>query len=259
MRYSVYRSWYAQSSSALLINAFRTWRVQKHSYSSYFNTCLQQEILRESFLPAGSSSSFFNEGSGRANNSGDSCFRPNVEVSSEGLSHLEGPEADKDLREKLSQNIDNFFSSIPLPENPMAAALAPSPEEIEENAAGEALKEAVREAYWRRLRAERNENVRIEESMKRRFSHLPSPTSSLNSSTSSVGDMVENDIPREGRQEKCRKTKSSRDGISPATTCSPEISTSREEVTIDRKELELLKDRVRELEDQLAIAQKRRK
>lgn len=210
-------------------------------------------------MPAGSSSSLPKEGGERVGNSGNSCFRLNVEVSSEGLSHLEGPDADEALREKLSRNIDNFFSSIPLPTNPMAAALAPSPEEIEENAAGEALKEAVREAYWRRVRAERNENLRIEESMNRRFSHLPSPSSSMNSSTSLIGDMIGNGLPKKGGQEKCSKTKSSRVAISSTTSSSPEISPSCEEEGIVQRELEVMRARVRELEEQLAIAQKRGK
>lgn len=90
---------------------------------------------------------------------------------------MESPEADERHRQKVCRQIDEIFSRIPLPENAMDAALAPTPEEERDDAAAEILKEAVRERYWRRVHQERSEAARVEKAMQRRFPPTEAVTS----------------------------------------------------------------------------------
>lgn len=80
---------------------------------------------------------------------------------------MESPEADEAFLAKFGTKVDDFFSRIPLPEDPMKAALARSPEELEEVASAELVKEAVREAYLRRLGAKQTEELRLKRAAKR--------------------------------------------------------------------------------------------
>lgn len=189
----------------------------------------------------------------KADGTPHSRLHPEIDISREGLSHLESPEGDEALRKKLSQNIDEFFLAIPLPENPMAAALAPTPEEVEENLAGEALKEAVREAYWRRVEAGRTEEARIATAMKRRFPHLSPSTSSIQKTSNRPDSQME-----DKKAKPCR-TNSVND-LSASTSSSQAAFTSSrnsfgKEECGERsilQELETMRARVRELEEHLA-------
>lgn len=77
------------------------------------------------------------------------------------LSHMESPEADEKFIKELDAKVDDLFSRIPLPEDPMRAALALTDEEVKEEAAAELVKEAVREMYWRKLDAKKAEELRL--------------------------------------------------------------------------------------------------
>ncbi|KPI86545.1 hypothetical protein ABL78_4368 [Leptomonas seymouri] len=77
------------------------------------------------------------------------------------LSHMESPEADEKFLKDLDIKVDDFFSRIPLPEDPMRSALALTDEEVKEEAAAEVVKEAVREMYWRKLDAKKAEELRL--------------------------------------------------------------------------------------------------
>lgn len=87
------------------------------------------------------------------------------------LSHMESPEEDKKFLQKFGSQVDDFFSKIPLPEDPMKAALARTPEELEEEAAAEMLREAVREAYLRKLDAKAAEELRLKQAARRLEKH----------------------------------------------------------------------------------------
>ncbi|KPA85058.1 putative mitochondrial hypothetical protein [Leptomonas pyrrhocoris] len=77
------------------------------------------------------------------------------------LTHMESPEADEKFMKNLESKVDDLFSRIPLPEDPMRAALALTDEEVKEEAAAELVKEAVREMYWRKLDAKKAEELRL--------------------------------------------------------------------------------------------------
>lgn len=77
------------------------------------------------------------------------------------LSHMESPEADAKFMKELDTKVDDLFARIPLPEDPMRAALALTDEEVKEEAAAEMVKEAVREMYWRKLDAKKAEELRL--------------------------------------------------------------------------------------------------
>lgn len=115
-------------------------------------TCLQQEILKESLKAAAAA--------------GEDPVIPEATGSLE-MSHMESPEADEAHRVKLCHRIDDLFQRLPMPEDPMAAALQPTEEEERTNAAAEVLKEAVREAYWRKKNGERLEDRRLAAAMAR--------------------------------------------------------------------------------------------
>ncbi|KAG5474891.1 hypothetical protein LSCM4_04071 [Leishmania orientalis] len=77
------------------------------------------------------------------------------------LSHMESPQADEQFLKALDAKVDDLFARIPLPQDPMKAALALTDDEVREEAAGELVKEAVREMYWRKLDARRAEELRL--------------------------------------------------------------------------------------------------
>lgn len=77
------------------------------------------------------------------------------------MSHMESPEADAKFARELSTKVDDLFARIPLPEDPMRAALALTDEEVKEEAASEMVKEAVREMYYRKLDAKKAEELRL--------------------------------------------------------------------------------------------------
>ncbi|KAG5474552.1 hypothetical protein LSCM1_03339 [Leishmania martiniquensis] len=77
------------------------------------------------------------------------------------LSHMESPEADEQFLRALDAKVDDLFTRIPLPPDPMKAALALTDDEVKEEAAGELVKEAVREMYWRKLDARQAEELRL--------------------------------------------------------------------------------------------------
>jgi hypothetical protein len=83
------------------------------------------------------------------------------------LEHMESPEADERHLKKLDKMVDNWFEKIPLPKDPMRAALAPTKEELVENERFEVLKDAMRERYQSSNRRKRAEEVRIGAAMKR--------------------------------------------------------------------------------------------
>lgn len=135
----------------------RTYTTTRALYCPSF-TCLQQEILKE-----------------LARESEPERVSLGMEVRTNGseIGHMESPEADAAHRDRLMREIDDLFTRLPQPTDPMGAALAPTAEEQQENAAAEMLKEAVREAYWRKVDRQRAEERRVERAMERRF---PSPS-----------------------------------------------------------------------------------
>ncbi|CAD2218698.1 hypothetical protein ADEAN_000618900 [Angomonas deanei] len=88
-------------------------------------------------------------------------------INSAELTHMESPDEDVKFVKKLEHNIDDFFSKIPLPDDPMKMALRKSEEEMEEEAELEMIKEAYREAYLRKLDRKQAEEVRLKMSAKR--------------------------------------------------------------------------------------------
>ncbi|EAN91668.1 hypothetical protein C3747_108g68 [Trypanosoma cruzi] len=83
------------------------------------------------------------------------------------LDHLESPEADAAQRRKLDLMAESLFSRLPLPEDPMKAALAPTEEELKKREECEVLKEAVREQYMRQKASNAAEEARLSRAMKR--------------------------------------------------------------------------------------------
>jgi hypothetical protein len=83
------------------------------------------------------------------------------------LDHLESPAADEAHLRKLDVMVDDWFTRIPLPKDPMRAALAPTKEELVEHERFEVLKEAMRERYQTSTRRKRAEEERIGIAMKR--------------------------------------------------------------------------------------------
>ncbi|KAG5500639.1 hypothetical protein JKF63_03735 [Porcisia hertigi] len=83
------------------------------------------------------------------------------------LSHMESPEADARFLKTLDAKVDDLFTRIPLPQDPMKAALALTDEEVKENAAAELLKEAVREMYLRKLDFKQAEELRLKKAEER--------------------------------------------------------------------------------------------
>ncbi|CBH18125.1 uncharacterized protein TEOVI_000178700 [Trypanosoma equiperdum] len=81
------------------------------------------------------------------------------------LDHFESPEAEAAHVEKVNTVVDDLFSRMPLPEDPMGAALAPTKEEMEEKAEWDVLKEVVRERYQRKIALKEAERVRIDKAM----------------------------------------------------------------------------------------------
>lgn len=270
MRSIVFIRYYARPGSLPFITmAGGPCSVQGRPYARYFSTCLQQEILREAMTAGSSPSNLLKDGTGDSSRSGHCRHHPEIDISREGLSHLESPEMDEALRKKLSQNIDQFFSSIPLPKDPMAAALAPTPEEVEENLAGEALKETVREAYWRRVDAQRREESRIATAMERRFAPFtPSSTTTTNFTSSFTISNLSNkgDCQSEAKRNSLSETVSLHEvPFSTSSSCSALgfFSSPQKTFSTDdgrersiREELEAMRARVRELEEQLEIKEK---
>ena len=83
------------------------------------------------------------------------------------LDHMESPEADAAHLAKLDKQVTNFFARIPLPKDPMKAALAPTRDEIVQQEKFEVLKETVRERYMATQSRRRVEDRRIAEAMKK--------------------------------------------------------------------------------------------
>ena len=82
------------------------------------------------------------------------------------LEHMESPAADEMHQKKLDGMMESFFSKVPLPKDPMRAALAPTKEELTEIERFEVLKEAVRERYHANNQRKRSEEQRISAAMK---------------------------------------------------------------------------------------------
>ncbi|KEG14767.1 hypothetical protein DQ04_00311030 [Trypanosoma grayi] len=82
------------------------------------------------------------------------------------LDHVESPEADAAHLQKVDFMIENLFSKIPLPNDPMKAALAPTEEELKAKEVNEVLKEAVREHYLRQKALKAEEEARIAVAMR---------------------------------------------------------------------------------------------
>lgn len=82
------------------------------------------------------------------------------------LEHMESPEADEAHLRKLDKMVDNWFDRIPLPKDPMRAALAPTKEELADHEKFEVIKEAMRERYQSSNRRKRAEDDRIVKAMK---------------------------------------------------------------------------------------------
>jgi hypothetical protein len=81
------------------------------------------------------------------------------------LDHMESPEADERHLKKLSKMTDDLFARIPTPEDPMAAALAPTKDEVKEREKFEVLKEAVRDRYRAQQQRQQQEDGRIAAAM----------------------------------------------------------------------------------------------
>lgn len=195
-------------------------------YSSF--DCIQQEILKEAARACSVSA--------QTSVLDDALSARGDHLSAQDISHLESPEQDKAYQEKLSRSIDSFFSQIPLPQDPMAAALAPSREEEEENAMAEALKEAVRDAYWRRIHAKRSEDTRVERAMQKRFPELCKKEDTSLS-------------PELNRAEAQSAHRDHSDQVKEP------FSSSQQEVT---REMDRMKERIRQLEAKLAAAEGKR-
>ena len=81
------------------------------------------------------------------------------------LDHMESPEVDEKEREKVNTSIDSLFARIPLPADPMKAALAKTDDEIADMVDLDALKEAMRDRYHRRNQTKRQEARRLDDAM----------------------------------------------------------------------------------------------
>lgn len=229
--------------------------------------CLREEILKEGARAAASRR--WGEGSGERTGSitseGSDTLASMKDrwISAQEVSHMESPEADEAHRRKVSKAIDDLFSRIPLPADPMAAALAPNAEEEQENAASEMLKEAVREAYWRKVNARRAEEARVEKAMERRFPGLSNPSSSSSipstgsrekrpwsdtTSTSNNNNNTSNNSRNYSQQKGDGRSATGRQRELRSQCSNAEQSGSEEQL---RLELEAMKARVRELEAQL--------
>ena len=82
--------------------------------------------------------------------------------------HLDGPAGETKERAKISKEMSTLFPAdfVP-PENAMAIATAPTSEELAQQEAHEAIKEAVRDRYMMAQNAKHAEKRRIEEADKR--------------------------------------------------------------------------------------------
>uniref|UniRef100_A0A7S1PQ33 Uncharacterized protein n=1 Tax=Neobodo designis TaxID=312471 RepID=A0A7S1PQ33_NEODS len=81
------------------------------------------------------------------------------------LDHMESPEADARAKAKLDGLIGDLFDKLPEPEDPIAAALAKTPEEQQEHDHLESLKDEVRERYRRSVQRRKGESRRIDAAM----------------------------------------------------------------------------------------------
>lgn len=81
------------------------------------------------------------------------------------LDHMESPESDERAKVKLDGMIENLFSKLPTPSDPMAAALMKTPEEEAKEDHLEALRDEVRERYRNSQRRSRVESQRIAKAM----------------------------------------------------------------------------------------------
>lgn len=97
------------------------------------------------------------------------------------ISHMESPESDEALLTKIDKQVDSLFRALPLPEDPMKAALAPTEEENNESASTEMIKEVVRKAYRHRLQMIETEKKRIDEVTSRYMSNEKESAQSKNS------------------------------------------------------------------------------
>jgi hypothetical protein len=81
------------------------------------------------------------------------------------LNHMESPESDEKHKRKIDRAAADLFSRLPMPADPMKAALAKSHEEMNAIDDLDALKEQVRERYRRGNRMRRTESQRIDAAM----------------------------------------------------------------------------------------------
>ncbi|KAH8608778.1 hypothetical protein ERJ75_001247400 [Trypanosoma vivax] len=81
------------------------------------------------------------------------------------LNHLESPEADAAHLKRVQAEADALFAKLPLPQDPMKAALDPTEDEVKGREEWEVLREAVRERYQRQLSLGAAEKKRIETAM----------------------------------------------------------------------------------------------
>lgn len=83
------------------------------------------------------------------------------------LDHMESPEADERAKAKVDGLIENLFSKLPTPKDPMAAALMKTPEEEAKEDHLDALRDEVRERYRKSQRRTKAESDRIASAMDR--------------------------------------------------------------------------------------------
>ena len=76
------------------------------------------------------------------------------------LSHLESPENDVKLRDSIDGALNSLFMKIPLPNNPLQAALNKTEAEKQIAKVNSVLIEAVRAKYWKQKQMEIIEDER---------------------------------------------------------------------------------------------------
>lgn len=77
------------------------------------------------------------------------------------LGHMESPEKDAAVTKEIGDMVDSLFARLPMPPDPLKAALQPTKEELANMARFESLKEAMREKYLARRKGAKLDDERI--------------------------------------------------------------------------------------------------
>lgn len=164
------------------------------------------------------------------------------------LDHMESPEADAAHLAKLDKQVTSFFDRIPLPADPMKAALAPTRDEIVQQEKFEVLKETVRERYMATQSRRRVEEKRIHEAMKR----VEDGTHPSFEKVNKYDALVEDETSTYGSRFVASSSSTSRGGV--AAEGDPAAQQRAKEVSKAEEELAEMRRKVAALEAQLKAA-----